>query len=257
MSKTLLIDWKFISNDTGWWIGFPEENFSVRRWLDTGEHESKAMNLYDNMRSSSVFSTPPSDSPIRWLISMFRWLYFKQKDYLGVDRYGEGHEDVYSSDPELVEYLYDEYYQYCVENFTITINEKMQRLIDRKPDDWELGIVSFDRTKEEIELILSDKFCSTKGCGEAFTYKFCTDSPIRIYEPSITIDSVQLVSEIIDAHDFECESYVYILSNAEIKRHLHSSNIDVIEVWGGKTVDDFEFDHPGQGLVGQNNTRIS
>ena len=44
---------------------------------------------------------------------------------------------------------------------------------------------------------------------------------------------------------------MYILSNAEIKRHLHSNNIDVIGVYGGKTVDDFEFDNPSQVLVGE------
>lgn len=251
MSKVLLIDWGFISNDTGRWIGFPEEDFSVRRWLDTGEYESKAMNLYNNMRASSLFSTQPSDSPIRWLISMFSWFYFKQKDYLGVDRYSEGLEDVYSSDPELVEYLYNKYYQYCLERFTIIINDQIQRLIDRKPDDWELGIVSFDRTKEEIELILSDKFCSATECGEAFTYKFCTDSPIRFFEPPPAIVNVQFVSENIGIYNFGCESDVYILSNAEIKRHLHSNNIDVIGVYGGKTVDDFEFDNPSQVLVGE------
>ncbi len=255
--KILLIDWKFISSDSGRWIGFPEENFSVKRWLDTGEYESKAMNLYDNMRTSSVFSTQPSDRPIRWLISMFSWFYFKQKDYLGVDRYGEGLEDVYSIDPGLVEYLYNEYQQYCLERFTITINDQIQRLIVRKPGDWELGIVSFDRTSEEIELILSDKFCYAKGCNEAFTYKFCTDSPIRFFELPPTIVNVQFVSENIGIYNFGCESDVYILSNAEIKRHLHPNNIDVIEVWGGKTIDDFDFNNPGKVLVESNTEKVS
>ena len=250
----LLVDWEFISNDSRWRSGFPVHGHLVKKWLDTGKYEDKTMDLYNNMRASSMFSTLPSASPMRWLIEMFRWFYFKQKDYLGVDQYGEGLEDVYSSDPGLVEYLYNEYYQYFLNNSTFVINDQIQRLIDRKPDDWELGIVSSGITKEEIELIFSDKFCSAKECGEAFTYKFCTDSPIRIYESATTPGSIQFISENIDIYNFASESDMYILSNTEFKKYLHSSSVDVIEA---KTVDDFEFDKPGQILVEKNSLEDS
>jgi hypothetical protein len=113
-----------------------------------------------------------------------------------------------------------------------------------------LGIVAEYRTKEEIELIFSDQFSATKGYSEAFTYKFCTDSPIRFYEPPTTPETpenIEVVSNEID--DFGSESEVYILSNAAYRKHIHSDNVDVIEVWGDKTIDDFEFDNPGQVLV--------
>ncbi|QKQ24623.1 hypothetical protein HUE58_05875 [Candidatus Ruthia endofausta] len=257
-SKILIIDWDFISADMKGWYGFPVHGHLVKKWLDTGTYERKTMDLYNNMRASSVFSTLPSDSPIRWLISMFRWFYFKQKDYLGVDQYGEGLEDVFASDPELVEHLYNEYYQYFLENSSFTINDQIQRLIDRKPDDWELGIVSLDRTREEIELILSDKFSAIQEYRKIFAHRLCTDSPIRSHAPPPIHESVQFVSEEIDAYSLRDDLDVYILSNIEFKKHLYfPQKISVIEIWGDKTVDDFDFNNPDQVLVEPNIEKVS
>jgi hypothetical protein len=249
--KILLIDWDFFSTDVKSWNGFPVHIPLVKEWLDTGKYESEEEALYGSMRESGVFFSSPGNSPIRWLIRILRWFYFKQQDYLGVDGHQPELEKTYNLNPELIEYLYNEYYQFFEGHYVFKVNDQIQRLIDRKPDDWVLGVVSTDRTKQEIELILSDQFTSKKEYSEAFTYRFCTDSPIRIYESAATPEGIEIVSKEIDS--FESDSEIYILSNAAYKDQIHSNSIDVVEVWGDKTIDDFKFDNPGQVLVVPNN----
>ena len=112
--KILLIDWEFVSTDTKGWYGFPVHTALVKEWLDSGKYESEIKKLWKNMDELSMASgsAPLDNSPLRLLISMLRWFYFKQQNYFGIKQYSEGFEDVYSSDPEMVEYLYSEYYHF-------------------------------------------------------------------------------------------------------------------------------------------------
>ena len=245
-----MIDWEFVSTDTKGWYGFPVHVALVKEWLDTGKYKNEEAALYESMCNTTVFSGLPSESPLRWLIRILRWFYFKQQNYLGIDGQQPELEKTYNLYPVLIAYLYNEYYQFFKGHYVFKVDDQIQRLIDRRPDDWVLGIVSAYRTKEEIELILSDQFSATKEYSEAFTYKFCTDSPIRFSEPPTTPEipeNIEVVSNEID--DFGSESEVYILSNAAYSKYIHSDSVDVIEVWGDKTIDDFEFDNPGQVLV--------
>ena len=115
-----------------------------------------------------------------------------------------------------------------------------------------------DRTREEIELILSDKFSAIQEYRKIFAHRLCTDSPIRIYAPPPNPESVQFVSEEIDVYSLRDDLDVYILSNAEFKKHLYFPHmISVIEIWGDKTVDDFDFNNPGKVLVEPNTENVS
>jgi hypothetical protein len=258
--KILLIDWEFISTDTKGWYGFPVHAALVKEWLDSGKYDNEFKKLWKNMDelSMSSGSAPLTHSPTRLLISMLYWFYFKQQNYLGIKQYGEGFEDVYNSDPEMVEYLYSEYYHFFEKHYVFKVTDQIQRLIDRKPDDWKLGVISLDRTREEIELILSDKFSAIQEYRKIFTHRLCTDSPIRIYESATTPESVQFVSEEIDAYSLRDDLDVYILSNTKFKKHLYFPHkIGVIEIWGDKTIDDFNFNNPGQVLVESNIEKVS
>jgi hypothetical protein len=258
--KILLIDWDFISADTKGWYGFPVHTALVKEWLDSGKYESEIKKLWKNMDELSMASgsAPLDNSPLRLLISMLRWFYFKQQNYFGIKQYSEGFEDVYSSDPEMVEYLYSEYYHFFEKHYVFKVTDQIQRLIDRKPGDWKLGVISLDRTREEIELILSDKFSAIQEYRKIFAHRLCTDSPIRIYAPPPNPESVQFVSEEIDVYSLRDDLDVYILSNAEFKKHLYFPHkISVIEIWGDKTVDDFDFNNPGKVLVEPNTENVS
>ena len=176
-----------------------------------------------------VVSTLLHPDLILWLQNMFRWFYYKQQNFLGIDEYSSRLEQAYNLGPQLVEFLFNEYYQYFEKHHSFKVNGHAKRLIDRKPDDWELGIVSSVRTEKEIELLLSDQFLSAKKYGEVFTYRFCTDSLIRYYSSAIILHSDEAVSEEIDGYDFKDGSEVYILSSTPYNRHVFSDNIKIIE----------------------------
>lgn len=257
--KVLLIDWEFVSADTKGWYGFPVHTALVKEWLDSGKYAIEIKKLWRNMDelSTASGSAPLGGSPLRLLISMLHWFYFKQQDYFGVKQYGERFEDIYNSDPEMVEYLYSEYYHFFEKHYVFKVTDQIQRLVNRKPDDWKLGVISLDRTREEIELILSDKFSAIQEYRNIFTHRLCTDSPIRFYAPP-NPESAQFVSEEIDVYSLRDDLDVYILSNTKFKKHLHFPHkISVIEIWGGKTADDFDFNNPGQVLIEPNVEKVS
>ena len=257
MSKILLIDWNSIVKSDKL-IRFPVSISLVKELF--GDHagvwenkefqekyENNLITLFQNMRESGIEFFSPGGSPLRRLISMLWWFYIKKNNppecstrYF-VDEYKE-HEDTYNLDPELFEYLYDEYYQYFKDNYIFEVFNEVQRLVDRKPDDWELGVFSTDLAEGELDIIL-DKLKSVKSYGDVFKLRFGTNGLVSAYAQDI-VHPNEVIAKSVNKFK-QNRSNVFLLYQSPVEMKYFASDIRHILLGKEDSMDRFDFDNPG------------
>jgi len=261
MSKVLLIDWnRIVKGDK--FVRFPVNislaielfGSSAGEWDNKefqDKYEDKLNIIFKNMNKSGIEFFAPGGSELRRLLTMLWWFYIKKSNFPECNskdftEYYEKYEKTYNLDSELFEYLYDEYYQYFKENYEFEVNDDVQRLIDRKPDDWELGIFSDDRTKDELGIIL-DELKSNRGYGDIFNLRFGASSPIAEYsdEPDAKdiVFSDESVAKAINQFDKK-DSNVFLLYDSSTPREHLKSEIRHILFSEDDLIDRFDFENP-------------
>ena len=269
MSKILLIDWNSVVKSDKL-IRFPVSIALTKELF--GDHagvwgskefqekyEDKLNVIFENMRKSGIEFFSPGGSSLRRLISMLWWFYVKKNNppecstrYF-VDAYKE-YEDTYNLDPELFEYLYNEYYEYFQDNYAFEVFPEVQRLVDRKPDDWELGIFSTDLAEGELNIVL-DKPKSVKNYGAAFKLRFGVNGIISAYAQDIAHPS-EVVAK--DVNKFKQNgSNIFLLYRSSVEKQYFDSDIGHILLGKEDLMDRFDFDNPGQTLVATNSGEVS
>ncbi len=256
MSNTLLIDWNSIVKSDKLIrfpvsIGLTKELFGDHAgvWENKEfqeKYEDKIITIFKNIRESGIEFFSPGGSPLRRLISMLWWFYIKKNNppecstrYF-VDGYKE-YEDAYNLDPELFEYLYNEYYEYFQDNYVFKVFAEVQRLVDRKPDDWELGIFSTDLAEDELNIIL-DKLKSVKSYAGAFKLRFGVNGIISAYAQDIVHPS-EVVAK--DVNKFkQNRSNIFLLYRSSVERRYFDSDIRHILLGKEDLMDRFDFDNP-------------
>jgi hypothetical protein len=178
---------------------------------------------------------------------MLWWFYIKKNNPLEcstryfVDSYKE-YEDTYTLDPELFEYLYNEYYEYFQDSYAFEVFAEVQRLVGRKPDDWELGIFSTDLAKDELNIIL-DKPKPVKSYGDAFKLRFGVNGIISAYAQDIVHPS-KVVAK--DVNKFkQNRSNIFLLYRSSVERQYFDSDIKHTLLGKEDLMDRFDFDNPG------------
>jgi hypothetical protein len=136
--KILLIDWNSIVKSDKL-VRFPvsidlaRELFgnSAGEWKNKSfqeKYEDKLNTIFNNMAKSGIEFFAPGGSEFRRLLTMLWWFYIKKSNFpernskYFTESY-EQYEDTYKLNPELFEYLYDEYYQYLKENYVFEVND--------------------------------------------------------------------------------------------------------------------------------------
>ncbi len=255
--KILLIDWNSIVKSDKL-IRFPVSIDLVRGLF--GDHagvwknkefqekyEDKLNALFKNMSKSGIRFFSPGGSELRRLLTMLWWFYIKKNNppecstrYF-VDGYKE-YEDTYNLDPELFEYLYNEYYEYFQDNYVFEVFAEVQRLVDRKPDDWELGIFSTDLAEDELNIVL-DKPKSVKSYGDAFKLRFGVNGIISAYAQDIVHPS-EVVAK--DVNKFkQNRSNIFLLYRSSVEAKHFNSDIKHILLGEEDLMDRVDFDNPG------------
>jgi hypothetical protein len=255
--KILLIDWNSIVKSDKL-IRFPVSIDLVRELF--GDHagvwenkefqekyENKLNTLFQNMRKSGIEFFSPGGSEFRRLNGMLWWFYIKKSNVpernskYFAESY-EQYEETYKLDPELFEYLYDEYYQYFKENYIFEVNNDVQRLVDRKPDDWELGIFSKYLTKDELDIIL-DKLKSVKSYGDAFKLRFGVSIVTLAYAQDV-VHSNEALDKEIDKFRRDRVS-IFLLYRSPVEWQYFNSDIKHTLLGKEDLMDRFDFDNPG------------
>ncbi len=260
--KILLIDWNRVARGDKLVrfpvsIGLARELFgnSAGEWKNKSfqeKYEDKLNTIFKNMIRSGIEFFAPGGSEFRRLLTMLEWSYIKKSNFPECNskyftEYYEKYEETYKLDPELFEYLYDEYYQYFKENYIFEVNNDVQRLIDRKPDDWELGVFSDDRTKNELDIIL-DELKSTGNYGDIFNLRFGSNSPVYIFSDVPDTKDIVFPDEFVDKaiNQFDSkDSSIFLLYESPSPREHISSDIQHSLLSEGDLIDRFDFDNPG------------
>ena len=260
MGKILLIDWnRVVKSDK--LVRFPvsidlaRELFgnSAGEWKNKSfqeKYEDRLNTIFKNMIKSGIEFFAPGGSEFRRLLTMLWWFYIKKSNFpernskYFTESY-EQYEESYKLDPELFEYLYDEYYQYFRENYIFEVNNDVQRLIDRKPDNWELGVFSEDLTKNELGIIL-DELKSTGSYGDIFNLRFGYSSPVYMYsDVSDTKDILfpnESVAKAINQFNGK-DSNISLLYESPVPSEHISSDIQHSLLSKGDLIDRFNFDN--------------
>lgn len=264
MSKILLIDWNAIVKSDKL-IRFPV-NVSLATEL-FGDHvgvwrnkefqekyEDKLNALFENMRNAGIKFFSPGGSALRRLLTMLWWSYIKKGNLpernskYFIESFKE-YEDTYNIDPELFEYLYNEYYEHFQDNYVFEVFDDVQRLIDRKPDDWKLGIFSGDRAEDELNIIL-DKLKSIRDYGDVFKLRFGANGLITAYsEDEDIVFSDDIVAKKINRFKQQSGLDIFLLYRSQVvmydwAKHFNSK-VKLMLLDENDLVDRFDFDNPG------------
>lgn len=271
--KILLIDWNRIVKSNKF-VRFPVNislaielfGSSAGEWNNKefqDKYEDKLNIIFKNMIRSGIEFFAPGGSELRRLLTMLWWFYIKKSNFpecssKDFTEYYEKYDKTYNLDPELFEYLYDEYYQFFKENYEFEVNDDVQRLIDRKPDDWGLGIFSDDRTKDELGIIL-DELNSSGDYGKIFNFRFGASSPIVEYsdEPDVKdiVFSDESVAKAINQFNKK-DSNVFLLYESSTPREYLKPEIQHILFSEDDLIDRFDFDNPGVLMEADNSYKV-
>jgi hypothetical protein len=261
MNKTLLIDWNILVKSDNLIrfpvsIGLARELFgnSAGEWENKEfqeKYERKLNALFKNMRKSDIEFFAPGGSEFRRLLRMLWWFYIKRgnlpdRNSKSFIEYHEKYEDTYDLDPELFNYLYDEYFKYFKENYTFEVYDDIQRLIDRKPSDWDLGIFSDDLTKNELSMIL-DEFKSGRNYADIFNLRFGPSSTIVAFSDVSNVKDMVFSAESVarKVNKFkQSGSDVFLLYKSPTAIKYFNSEIKHTLLNKNDTVDRFDFDNP-------------